>query len=53
MLVDVRNKVANLRKQGRALKDIVAAKPTATYDAKWGGGLMSPAVFTILVFQGI
>ena len=53
MLVDVRNKVANLKKQGRALKDIVAAKPTATYDAKWGGGLMSPAVFTGLVFQGI
>jgi hypothetical protein len=46
MLVDVRSKLANLKKQGRTLKDIVAAKPTATYDANWGGGLMSPSVFT-------
>jgi glyoxylase-like metal-dependent hydrolase (beta-lactamase superfamily II) len=53
MLVDVRSKVATLKKQGRSLNEIVAAKPTAAYDAKWGGGLMSPAVFTGLVFEGV
>lgn len=53
MLVDVRSKVATLKKQGRSLNEIVAAKPTAAYDANWGGGLMSPAVFTGLVFEGV
>jgi hypothetical protein len=31
----------------------VAAKPTASYDAKWGGGFMSPKQFTGLVFEGV
>jgi hypothetical protein len=32
---------------------VIAAKPTAAYDAKWGGGFMPPAVFTGLVFEGV
>jgi hypothetical protein len=53
MLVTVREKVAALKKQGRSFDEIVAAKPTAAYDAKWGGGFMNPANFTGLVFQGV
>ena len=53
VLVTVRDKVATLKKQGRSLTEIVAAKPTAAYDAKWGGGFMNPANFTGLVFQGV
>ncbi len=45
------DKVATFKEQGRSLDEIVAAKPTAAYDAKWGGGLMSAAVFTGLVYQ--
>ena len=53
LLVTVRDKVATLKNQGRSLTEIVAAKPTAAYDAKWGGGFMNPANFTGLVFQGV
>ena len=53
LLGTVREKVATLKKQGRSLTEIVAAKPTAAYDAKWGAGFMNPANFTGLVFQGV
>ena len=53
LLVTVREKVATLKKQGKSLNEIVAAKPTAAYDDKWGGGFMSPRMFTGLVFEGV
>jgi hypothetical protein len=36
MLVGTRERVAALKKQGKSLDEIVAAKPTAATDAKWG-----------------
>jgi hypothetical protein len=53
LLVTVRDKVATLKKQGRSLDEIVAAKPTAATDAKWGGGFMSPKQFIGLIFEGV
>jgi len=53
LLVNTRDKVATLKKQGRSLDEIVAAKPTAPWDDKWGGGFMSPRMFTGLVFEGV
>jgi glyoxylase-like metal-dependent hydrolase (beta-lactamase superfamily II) len=53
MLAAVRDKVAALKKQGKTLDEIVAAKPTAAWDAKWGGGFMNPRMFTGLVFEGV
>ena len=53
LLVTTRDKVATLKKQGRSLNEIVAAKPTAAWDDKWGGGFMSPRMFTGLVFEGV
>ena len=53
VLVEIRDKVAALKKQGRSFDEIVAAKPTAATDAKWGGGFMSPKQFIGLVFQGV
>jgi glyoxylase-like metal-dependent hydrolase (beta-lactamase superfamily II) len=53
LLVTTRDKVATLKKQGRSLDEIVAAKPTAAWDDKWGGGFMSPRMFTGLVFEGV
>jgi len=52
MLVSIRENVAVLKRQGRSLEQTVAAKPTAPYDAKWGQFLMTPAIFTGLVFSG-
>ena len=53
MLVAVREKVSQLKKQGRSLEEIVAAKPTADYDAKWGGFVIDGNTFTSLVYAGI
>ena len=53
MLVGIRDNVAALKQQGRSLEEIVAAKPTAAYDAKWGQFVISPALFTKLVYEGV
>jgi len=53
MLVAIREKVAGLKKQGRSLDETIAAKPTAAYDANWGQFLITPAMFTTLVYQGV
>jgi glyoxylase-like metal-dependent hydrolase (beta-lactamase superfamily II) len=53
MLVAIREKVAALKKQGMSLGETVAAKPTAAYDAKWGQFLITPAMFTALVYAGV
>jgi hypothetical protein len=53
MLVAIRNNVAELKKEGKSLSETIAAKPTATYDIKWGQFLMTPAIFTGLVYSGV
>jgi glyoxylase-like metal-dependent hydrolase (beta-lactamase superfamily II) len=53
MLVAIRENVTKLKKQGRSLEETIAAKPTAAYDAKWGQFLMTPAIFTTLVYAGV
>jgi glyoxylase-like metal-dependent hydrolase (beta-lactamase superfamily II) len=53
MLVTVREKVAALKKQGKSLDEVVAAKPTADYDAKWGGFVIDGKTFTQLVYAGV
>jgi glyoxylase-like metal-dependent hydrolase (beta-lactamase superfamily II) len=53
MLVAIRENVATLKRQGRSLDDIVAAKPTAAFDAKWGQFVIDPIFFTELVHEGV
>jgi len=53
MLVAVREKVSELKKQGRSIEEAVAAKPTADYDAKWGGYVIDGKTFTALVYAGV
>lgn len=53
MLVAIRDNVAKLKGQGRTIDDVIAAKPTAAYDAKWGQFVIDPAFFTRLVFEGV
>jgi glyoxylase-like metal-dependent hydrolase (beta-lactamase superfamily II) len=53
MLVAVRDNVARLKKQGKSLDDVLAAKPTAAFDAKWGGFVIDPAFFTRLVYTSL
>ena len=53
VLVELRDKVAALKKQGRALAEVIAAKPGARYDAEWGRSFMTPSAFLELVYQGV
>lgn len=53
MLVTVRDKVAALKKQGVTLEGVIATKPTANFDAKWGGFIINGATFTKLVYAGV
>ncbi|MGO4764157.1 MBL fold metallo-hydrolase [Cupriavidus sp. 2KB_3] len=53
MLVTVRNNVAALKQQGKSLDEIIAAKPTAVFDAKWGNFVFNGAQFTKMVYAGL
>lgn len=53
MLVAVRDRVAALKHQGRTVSEVIAAKPTEAFDAKWGGAIVDPAFFTRLVYKGV
>jgi glyoxylase-like metal-dependent hydrolase (beta-lactamase superfamily II) len=53
MLVAIRDNVAKLKQQGRSLDETIAAKPTAAFDGKWGQFIITPALFTRLVYEGI
>ena len=53
LLVGTRDKVAALKKQGKSLDEIIAAKPTADTDVDWGNGFRSPKDFIGDVFQGV
>jgi glyoxylase-like metal-dependent hydrolase (beta-lactamase superfamily II) len=53
MLVTVRNNVANLKQQGKSIDEIIAAKPTAAFDAKWGNFVFNGDQFTRMVYDGL
>ena len=52
MLVTIHDRVGALKKEGKSLDEIIAAKPTAAYDSKWAGSFINGAVFTKLVYDG-
>src|SRR5215469_2224972 len=53
MLVAIREKVADLKKEGKSLDEVVAAKPTADFDEKWSGFVVDGNFFTRLVYAGV
>lgn len=53
MLVAVRRNVAALKRQGKSLDEIVAAKPTAAFDARWGNFVFNGEQFTRMVYAGL
>ena len=53
VLAEAREKVAKLKKQGRTLEEVIAAKPTARYDAEWGQGFQTSRSFLGWVYQGV
>jgi len=53
LLASIRDRVAALKGEGKSLNEIVAAKLTAAYDAKWGTGFVNGDFFTKLVYKGV
>jgi glyoxylase-like metal-dependent hydrolase (beta-lactamase superfamily II) len=53
MLVTIRGNVAYLKRKRVSLEAIVAAKPTAEFDAVWGNYVIDPEMFTRLVYHGV
>ncbi len=51
MLVTVRDRVQKMKTAGRTEKEVVAAKPTAEFDAAWGTGLIQPDAFASIVYN--
>ena len=52
MLVAIHENVAKLKRQERSLDETIAARPTAAFDAKWGQFVITPELFTRLVYHG-
>jgi hypothetical protein len=48
MIVTIHKRVKELKKSGRCLDEVIAEKPTSKFDAKWGGGFISPSFVTEL-----
>lgn len=53
MLASIRDNVSKLKLQGMSVGEAVAAKPTEQFDAKWGQFVITPPLFTQLVYQGV
>lgn len=53
MLDAVQTNIEPMVTAGKSVDEVIAAKPTAEYDAKWGGFLFNGDQFTRLVYTGI
>lgn len=53
MLAMVRDAVLTLIQEGRSQEEAIAAKPTASMDADWGGGVLVPDVFVGHVYTSL
>jgi hypothetical protein len=53
MLVAVGRRVRELAEQGRNLEEVLAAEPTAAFDARYGAGGVSAERFVRLLFEDL
>jgi cyclase len=53
MLTTVRNRVQQLSRAGQSLDQVIAARPSAEFDARWGHGSVSPAAFITQVYNSL
>ena len=53
MLATVTGRIKALLKQGKKLDDILAAKPTADFDERWGKGFLAPPKFVEMIVNGL
>lgn len=53
MLVTVRDRVSRLVAQRRSLRQVIAARPLADLDGKWGQGFLKPEQFLSIVYESL
>ncbi len=53
MLAAVTQRIKDLRRAGKSDAEIRAAKPSADFDATWGGGFIPPERFVQMMMDGI
>ena len=53
MLAGIRDRVKALIAQGKTLDQVIAARPTAQWDATWGKGFMKPDLFVGFVHRSL
>ncbi len=53
MLVTVGRRVREAVEQGRSLEEVIASRPTAEYDARYGQGFMKPAMFVGVLYRDL
>jgi cyclase len=53
MLAAMRDRVQALIAQGKSLADVVAAKPSASFDERWGHGPVSPDAFVTALYTSL
>ena len=53
MLHAIQTRIDPMVKSGKSVAQVVAAKPTRDFDAKWSKGFLNPDQFATLVYTGI
>jgi hypothetical protein len=53
MLAGVRDRVKPMVAAGKTIDEVRAAKPTAPWDAKWGGGYYKPDAWVAVVYGSL
>ena len=51
MLATVHERMKRLIQEGKSIDEIIAAKPTADLDPKWGEGFLKPDVWVRIVYS--
>jgi hypothetical protein len=53
MITEVGDRVRTLKKQGKDLAALIAAKPTQKFDAQWGNGVFKGDDFVKIVYSSL
>ena len=53
MLVEIRDRVRGAIANGKTLDQVIADKPTETFDAKWAKGFLDPPTFVKIIYAGM
>ncbi len=53
MLESISGRIRTMVGEGKTLEQVIAAKPTADFDAVWGKGFLPPAKFTEMIYKNI